>query len=151
MQAVRRALPVSKRSASSRGGPKLSKEPKSIESRIQRQAKKYLIFYRLWVLEVLFPLPPQGNFDPRSAQRWMSPQGKIDGARAELYGMLPQELHEAAETSASFPLLVRPVTPCILSLINSVHTSSVKSSMAGSQVLSTQSKVLPGLYLLRLS
>ena len=151
LRTVRRALPASKGSASGRSGPKLgNKEPTSIEGRIQRQGKKYLIFYRLWVPETLFPLSPWPNIDPRSHLRWASPQGKIDGARAELYAMLPEELYQAAETLADFPLLVRSCLLVFLSLINSVHTSSVALSITSGQVSSTQSRVLPALYSLRL-
>ena len=127
-------LPASKGSASGRSGPKLSKDPNSIEGRIQVQGKKYLMFYRLWVPEALFPLSrPQQNFDPHSHLRWASPQGKIDGARAELYGMLPQELHRAAETLATFPSLVRS---CPYLHFITYHTSSVTLSIMSGQMSS---------------
>jgi len=148
LQAIRRALPASQGSASVRGR-NLNNGPTSIGGRIQCKGKKYLIFYRLWVPEKLFPLSPQPNFDPRSPLRWTSPQGKCDGARAELYGMLPQEMHETAETLTKFPSMVcSTVHPCILSLINTVRTSSVLLSILSGQVSSMHSKVSLALYLL---
>ncbi|KIM64441.1 hypothetical protein SCLCIDRAFT_115263, partial [Scleroderma citrinum Foug A] len=61
----------------------------------------------LWIPERLFPLSPRPDFDPRSPLHWKSPQGKCDGARAELYGMLPQEMHETVETLTKFPSMFR--------------------------------------------
>ena len=78
----------------------------SLGSHIQREGKKYLMFYRLWIPERLFPLSPWPDFDLCSPLHWKSPQGKCDGTQAELNGMLPQEMHETAETLTKFPSMV---------------------------------------------
>ena len=85
----------------------LNNVPTSLGSCIQCEGKKYLMFYRLWIPERLFPLSPRPDFDPCSPLRWKSPQGKCDGAWAKLYGMLPQEMHETVETLTKFPSMVR--------------------------------------------
>ncbi|KAI9572237.1 hypothetical protein HD554DRAFT_2168471 [Boletus coccyginus] len=86
----------------SRKGGHKSKAPSSLEQSISDAAKKYCLFYHLWVPPLLFPVKARPDIDPRDLSRWQSSEGQIIAEQAELYQMLPSELHKLLMTFPEF-------------------------------------------------
>ena len=89
-----------------KGGCK-SKAPSSLEKSISDAAKKYCLFYHLWIPPLLFPIKAQPDIDPRDLSRWQTPEGQVIAEQVELYQMLPSELHKSLK---SFPKFSRVVS-----------------------------------------
>ncbi|KAI9574139.1 hypothetical protein HD554DRAFT_2165641 [Boletus coccyginus] len=86
----------------SRKGGRKSKAPSSLEQSISDAAKKCCLFYHLWVPPLLFPVKAWPDIDPRDLSRWQSSEGQIIAKQAELYQMLPSELHKSLMTFPEF-------------------------------------------------
>ena len=99
----------------SRKGGRKSKAPSSLEQGICDTAKKYCLLYHLWVPQSLFPIKSQPDIDPRNPSRWQTPEGQTIAEQAELFQMLPSELHKSLKT---FPEFFRVVsnTRCLIPL-----------------------------------
>ncbi|KIJ15703.1 hypothetical protein PAXINDRAFT_11299 [Paxillus involutus ATCC 200175] len=69
---------------------------------ISQNAKKFCILYHLWVPENLFPVGPWTDVDPHSPSRWRTAELRAAGNRAELYVMMPQELHGPMTSYSQF-------------------------------------------------
>ncbi|KAG6370446.1 hypothetical protein JVT61DRAFT_12065 [Boletus reticuloceps] len=88
---------------SKKGGPgRKSKAPTTLEQGISDAAKKYCLFHHLWVLPLLFPIKARPDVDPRDLSRWQSSEGQTIAEQAELYQMLPSELHKSLTTFPEF-------------------------------------------------
>ncbi|KAH0826713.1 hypothetical protein J3R83DRAFT_5110 [Lanmaoa asiatica] len=75
----------------------------AFDSQIVQQAKKYVMLHHFWAIDSLFPIGPIPPIvDPRSAARWDSNDSRVSGAQAELYAMVPQDMHETMATYKQF-------------------------------------------------
>lgn len=88
-----------------KGGCK-TKAPSSLEQSIADVAKKYCLFYHLWVPASLFPVKAKPNVDPCDASRWQTPEGQATAEQAKLYHMLPSKLHKSLKTFPEFSKIV---------------------------------------------
>ncbi|KAG2085341.1 uncharacterized protein F5147DRAFT_841764 [Suillus discolor] len=87
---------------------RMLKKTSPLDSSITHQGQKYTLFSHFWVINGLFPTSPQpANVDPRAATRWSSPDAKLKGAMAELYQIIPKDLHTSMETYPRFGSLFR--------------------------------------------
>ncbi|KIK75848.1 hypothetical protein PAXRUDRAFT_29031 [Paxillus rubicundulus Ve08.2h10] len=74
----------------------------TIEDQITHKAKKYTMFYHFWLLDGLFPPPPKSNIDICGPLCFKLPEGRINGAKAELYEIIPELLHSTMEEYKQF-------------------------------------------------
>ncbi|KAI6138030.1 hypothetical protein BKA82DRAFT_4367869 [Pisolithus tinctorius] len=79
-----------------------SSKPNSLTTRIEQEAKKYLLLYHFFIIQSLFPAAPNPNTDRHDPARWKSQDGKLKGALTELYEMIPADLHESMVTYKQF-------------------------------------------------
>lgn len=94
----------------------------ALDNKITKEAKKYVMLYHFWVIDGLFPAGPMPTMNPRSPARWASNESRANGALAELYAMVPQDMHETMATYKQFGSVVRIIIRTNLSeccLINS--------------------------------
>ncbi|KAG1858093.1 hypothetical protein F4604DRAFT_1931128 [Suillus subluteus] len=78
-----------------------------LDTSISHQGQRYALYCHFWVVNGLFLTMPQPGVDPRSATRWTSPEAKLKGAMAELYLIIPKDLHQSMETYPRFASLFR--------------------------------------------
>ena len=91
-----------KNKASRRGGKeKLS----TFDQRISRYAKLFGVMHEPFVDKTAL-LAPQPKVDSTDPHRYQSDLSKIQGVTAELYEILPKEMHENLELSTNFQTLV---------------------------------------------
>jgi hypothetical protein len=96
------------------------------DSKITKEAKKYVMLYHFWVIDGLFPVGPMPAVDPHGPGRWASNESRATGALAELYAMMPQDMHEMMATYKQFGSVVRIIilatlSKCCLINNNSLH------------------------------
>lgn len=102
------ALASEMKAQRSRKGGRKSNGPTSLEQSIVDAAKKYCLLYHLWIPTLLFPVKsqPGPDVDPCGPSRWQTPEGRAIAEQAELYQMLPSELHKSLRTFPEFSRIV---------------------------------------------
>ncbi|KIO12123.1 hypothetical protein M404DRAFT_42499, partial [Pisolithus tinctorius Marx 270] len=79
-----------------------SSKSNSLTTRIEQEAKKYLLLYHFFIIQSLFPAALNPNADRRDPAWWKSQDGKLKGTLTELYEMIPVDLHESMVTYKQF-------------------------------------------------
>ncbi|KIK76256.1 hypothetical protein PAXRUDRAFT_36931 [Paxillus rubicundulus Ve08.2h10] len=74
----------------------------TIEDQIILEVRKYTIFYHFGLLDSLFLPSPKPNVNIRGPLHFKSPEGRVDGAKAELYEIIPESLHSTMEEYKQF-------------------------------------------------
>ncbi|KAG2359942.1 hypothetical protein BDR07DRAFT_1487593 [Suillus spraguei] len=69
------------------------KKMSPLDTSISHQGQRYALYCHFWVVNGLFLTMPQPGVVPHSATRWTSPEAKLKGAMAELYLIIPKDLH----------------------------------------------------------
>ncbi|KAG1734247.1 uncharacterized protein EDB91DRAFT_1251033 [Suillus paluster] len=81
------------------------KKMSPLDSSISHQGQRYALYCHFLVVNGLFPTTPQPGVDPRSTTHWTSPEAKLKGVMAELYLIIPKDLHQSMETYPRFASL----------------------------------------------
>ncbi|KAI5984981.1 hypothetical protein F5J12DRAFT_787452 [Pisolithus orientalis] len=79
-----------------------SSKSNSLTTRIEQEAKKYLLLYHFFIIQSLFPAVLNPNTDQHDPAQWKSQDGKLKGTLTELYKMIPVDLHESMVTYKQF-------------------------------------------------
>ena len=85
------------------------------------------MLHHFWVIDSLFPIGPMPavSMDPRGPGHWASNESRVTGALAELYAMIPQDMHEMMATYKQFGSVVRIIILATLSKCRLINNNSL--------------------------
>ena len=89
----------------SKGSRKSKKKENLLDQRTTRYAKHFGVMHEPFVDKTAL-LAPQPDVDSTDPGRYQSDLSKIQGVTAELYEMLPEDMHDELQSSTHFQSLV---------------------------------------------